>query len=128
MGDFVWYVEADQSKISVFFSRIGEIATYNCSILPGELMKVACASLCTILLVCTGISQAQSPPTIAKSFNAPTVGLNSSVTLTFTISNPNPATDLTGVSFNDNIPAGLIIANPDSMTGQLRSGSDYAQR
>jgi len=85
-------------------------------------MKVACASLCTILLACTGISQAQSPPTIAKSFGAPTVGLNSSVTLTFTLSNPNAATDLTGVSFNDNIPAGLIIANPDSMTGSCDPG------
>ena len=85
-------------------------------------MKVACAFLCTTLLACTGISQAQSPPTIAKSFSAPTVGLNSSVTLTFTISNPNPATDLTGVSFNDNIPAGLIIANPDSMTGSCDPG------
>ena len=85
-------------------------------------MKVASAFLCTTLLACTGISQAQLPPTIAKSFSAPTVGLNSSVTLTFTISNPNPATDLTGVSFNDNIPAGLIIANPDSMTGSCDPG------
>jgi uncharacterized repeat protein (TIGR01451 family) len=85
-------------------------------------MKAARASLCAILLACTGISQAQSPPTIAKSFSAPTVGLNSSVTLTFTITNPNPATDLTGIGFNDNIPAGLIIANPDSMTGSCDPG------
>jgi uncharacterized repeat protein (TIGR01451 family) len=85
-------------------------------------MKAARASLCAILLACTGITQAQSPPTIAKSFSAPTVGLNSSVTLTFTITNPNPATDLTGIGFNDNIPAGLIIANPDSMTGSCDPG------
>jgi Domain of unknown function DUF11 len=85
-------------------------------------MKAACASLCAILLACTGITQAQSPPTIVKSFSVPAVGLNSSVTLTFTITNPNPATDLTGIGFNDNIPAGLIIANPDSMTGSCDPG------
>jgi uncharacterized repeat protein (TIGR01451 family) len=65
----------------------------------------------------TGVAQAQSPPTIAKSFSAATVGLNSSATLTFTLTNPNPATDLTGVSFSDDMPAGLLIANPDSLGG-----------
>lgn len=58
-----------------------------------------------------------SPPTVVKSFATPTVGLNSSITLTFTITNPNGATDLTGINLNDNLPAGLIIANPDSQTG-----------
>ncbi len=62
-------------------------------------------------------ARAQSPPTIAKAFSAATVGLNSSVTLTFTLANPNPATDLTGVGFSDNMPAGLLIANPDSLAG-----------
>lgn len=70
----------------------------------------------------TGLAQAQSPPTITKSFSAATVGLNDSVTLTFTLTNPNPATDLTGVSFNDNMPSGLIIANPDSLTGTCDPG------
>jgi uncharacterized repeat protein (TIGR01451 family) len=122
-GDFVCVLrKTDQSKIRVFFARGGKTAPYNCVVTSGEQMKAACASLCAILLACTGIAQAQSPPTIAKSFSAPTVGLNSSVTLTFTITNPNPATDLTGVSFNDNIPVGLIIANPDSMTGSCDPG------
>ncbi|HXA86200.1 MAG TPA: hypothetical protein VNZ47_14060 [Candidatus Dormibacteraeota bacterium] len=85
-------------------------------------MKVACASLCLMLFACSGFATVVSPPVIVKSFSAPTVGLNGSVTLTFTITNPNGATDLTGVSFNDNIPAGLIIANPDSMTGSCDPG------
>lgn len=59
---------------------------------------------------------AQSPPTISKAFGAANIPVNGSTTLTFTITNPNPATDLTNVSFNDNLPAGLIIANPDSLT------------
>src|ERR1700730_3301184 len=99
-----------------------EYCAYNCLSLPGVLMKVACAFLCTLLLTGSGIAIVVSPPTIVKSFSTASVGLNSSVTLTFTISNPNAATDLTGISFNDNIPAGLIIANPDSMTGSCDPG------
>lgn len=75
-----------------------------------------------LILLCASAGVAQSPPTIVKSFSAATVGLNQSVTLTFTISNPNPAVDLTGVSFNDNLPSGLIIANPDSLTGSCDPG------
>jgi len=71
--------------------------------------------LCLAALLCAGIAQAQSPPTISKAFSAASVPLNASATLTFTITNPNPATDLTNVSVNDNLPAGLIIANPDSL-------------
>jgi uncharacterized repeat protein (TIGR01451 family) len=75
--------------------------------------------LLAILLPATLVTgaAAQSPPTISKAFSSATVGLNQSVTLTFTITNPNPATDLTGVSFSDDMPAGLLIANPDSLGG-----------
>jgi uncharacterized repeat protein (TIGR01451 family) len=59
---------------------------------------------------------AQSPPTISKAFGAAAVALNQSTSLTFTITNPNPATDLTNVSFTDNLPPGLVVANPDSLT------------
>jgi len=62
-----------------------------------------------------GLAAAQSPPTISKAFSAASVAKNQSVTLTFTITNPNPATDLTNVAFSDNLPSGLIIANPDSL-------------
>ncbi len=74
-------------------------------------------AVCVMAFVCAGLAQAQSPPTIVKSFSAATVSLNGSVTLTFTLTNPNPATDLTGVSFSDDMPAGLLIANPDSLGG-----------
>lgn len=77
--------------------------------------KVWIFRLCMTALLCAGIAQAQSPPTVAKAFSAASVPLNASATLTFTITNPNPATDLTNVSVNDNLPAGLIIANPDSL-------------
>lgn len=77
-----------------------------------------------ILMICAwpGYAIVVSPPAVTKSFSAAQVGLNQSVTLTFTITNPNGATDLTGVSFNDNLPAGIIIANPDSMVGSCDPG------
>src|SRR5437016_14170696 len=72
------------------------------------------------------VAAAQSPPTIAKAFGAASIPVNGSTTLTFTITNPNPATDLTNVSFDDMLPSGLIIANPDSLTtDQVLGDCDY---
>ena len=85
--------------------------------MPASRLKQVIFVLCLMAFMCTGLAQAQSPPTIVKSFSAATVGLNGSVTLTFTLTNPNPATDLTGVSFSDDMPSGLLIANPDSLGG-----------
>lgn len=82
-------------------------------LLPGPLLLAALGTAMAVVV---------SPPSITKSFSAATAPLNTSVTLTFTISNPNGATDLTGVSFNDTFPAGLIIANPDSLTGTCDPG------
>lgn len=78
--------------------------------------------LCLMLFAWPAFAVVVSPPVIVKSFSSATVGLNNSVTLTFTITNPNGATDLTGVSFNDNLPSGLIIANPDSLNGSCDPG------
>lgn len=85
--------------------------------MPVSRMKQMIFAVCMMAFMCTGLAQAQSPPTLVKAFSSPTVGLNGSVTLTFTLTNPNPATDLTGVSFSDDMPAGLLIANPDSLGG-----------
>jgi uncharacterized repeat protein (TIGR01451 family) len=78
--------------------------------------------LCLAMCTCSAFAVVVEPPVIVKSFSTATVGLNLSTTLTFTITNPNGATDLTGVSLNDNMPAGLIIANPDSLTGSCDPG------
>jgi len=87
--------------------------------MPAAAKRFIYRVLSAILLAGTLVTgaAAQSPPTISKAFNSATVGLNQSVTLTFTITNPNPATDLTGVSFSDDMPSGLLIANPDSLGG-----------
>ena len=64
-----------------------------------------------------------SPPTISKSFGAGSIQQNASTSLSFTISNPNGATALTGVGFTDNLPAGLVVATPNALTGSCGGGT-----
>ena len=56
-----------------------------------------------------------SPPTISKTFGASSITLNTSTSLTFTITNSN-TTGLTGVAFSDNLPAGLAVATPNGLS------------
>ena len=56
-----------------------------------------------------------APPTIAKAFSVTNVAQNTTVNVSFTIVNPNPAANLTGISFTDALPAGLVVANPNNL-------------
>src|SRR5579872_266732 len=64
-----------------------------------------------------------APPTIAASFGAATIGVNGTTALTFTIANPNSGTSLTGVGFSNTLPAGLIVATPNGVTGSCGGGT-----
>src|SRR5882672_812083 len=57
-----------------------------------------------------------SPPTIAKAFGAATIPPNGVTSLTFSITNPNIGVTLTGISFIDNLPAGLAVATPNNLS------------
>ena len=58
-----------------------------------------------------------SPPSIAKAFSPNPIAVGGVSTLTFTITNPNAGTTLTGVAFTDSFPAGLeVAATPNATT------------
>ena len=57
-----------------------------------------------------------SAPTISKVFGAASIPVGGTTSLTFTLTNPNGATMLTGVSFSDPFPAGLVVATPNALT------------
>jgi uncharacterized repeat protein (TIGR01451 family) len=62
-----------------------------------------------------------APPTIGKSFGAATIPLSGTTTLSFTITNPNASTGLTGVNFTDTLPAGLVASG--TATGNCGGGT-----
>ena len=64
-----------------------------------------------------------APPTIGKAFGAASIPLNGSTALTFTLTNPNTTTALTGIGFTDTLPAGLVVATPNGLSGACGGGT-----
>ena len=54
------------------------------------------------------------PPVFTKKFGAPIIQVNGTTTLTFDIGSGTPV-NLTGVSFTDTLPAGLVVATPNGL-------------
>src|SRR5262249_49163913 len=64
----------------------------------------------------TATLTAINPPSITKAFGASILSLNGSTSLTFTLNNPNTNQTLNCITFNDSLPAGLIVATPTNLT------------
>ena len=64
-----------------------------------------------------------APPTIAMVFGTPVLAQGTSTSLTFTITNPNSASTLTGIGFADAFPGGLVVAYPNGLTGSCGGGT-----
>jgi len=57
-----------------------------------------------------------APAAVLSSFGAAGIPVNGTTTLTFNLSNSNPALSLTGIAFTDALPAGLVVASPNGLT------------
>jgi hypothetical protein len=62
-------------------------------------------------------------PVTTKVFNPTTITVGGKSTITFDATNPSTTVTLTGVGFTDNLPAGLVVANPNNITGFCTGGS-----
>ncbi len=62
------------------------------------------------------------PPSLAVAFGAPSILVNATTTMTYTITNSN-GVDQTGVAFSDTLPAGLTVATPNNLTGSCGGGA-----
>jgi hypothetical protein len=51
-------------------------------------------------------------PTISKSFFDESIPLGGQTLVSFTVTNPNAGSSLTGVGFTDNLPGGLVVDTP----------------
>ncbi|MDF1485596.1 IPTL-CTERM sorting domain-containing protein [Ramlibacter sp. H39-3-26] len=61
-------------------------------------------------------------PTVAKSFSLTTVTAGQTTQLIVTVSNPDAAVALTGVTLPDNLPPGLAVANPANTSTTCTGG------
>lgn len=67
---------------------------------------------------------AVSPPSLSKTFNPNTIFVGQTSQLTIRINNNDADTNLTGTSYTDNLPSGLVIAAPSGLTtGNCGAGS-----
>jgi uncharacterized repeat protein (TIGR01451 family) len=70
----------------------------------------------------TATLEVVGPPVLAKAFSPAQILVNQNSALTFTIKNPNTSLTLTGVGFTDALPANVVVATPNGLTGSCGGG------
>jgi uncharacterized repeat protein (TIGR01451 family) len=65
----------------------------------------------------------QSPPKVSASFTPAVIGVGQTSSLTIKIPNPNASGSLSGISFTDTLPVGVVVDNPNGTNGTCGSAS-----
>lgn len=76
-----------------------------------------------IFTVTVHIASVPDAPVLTKAFGVPSIPLNGTTTLTFTVSNSDPITSLSGIAFTDVLPAGLVVSSPNGISGSCGGGT-----
>ena len=63
------------------------------------------------------------PPTLGKEFSPATINTGGVSTLTITLSNPNPVVAMLSAPLTDNLPPGLVVANPTNASTNCGGGT-----
>jgi len=102
--------------------------TITVTVTSNEGIKVNTTGLVTSALFGTGNSatatlSVATPPVLSKVFGAVSMGPQNSTTLSFTLKNPNTVVPLTGLTFTDTLPTGLVVATPSVIAGVCDAGT-----
>jgi hypothetical protein len=97
-------------------TTIAGVTTTTCDPAAGNCGTTTTTAPCTAGPNCT------SPPLVAKSFGAAVMSPGGTTSLAFSISNPNGGVTLTGITLNDNLPPGLVVATPNGQAGGCPGG------
>ena len=65
----------------------------------------------------------RAPPALTTAFGAVAIPLNQTTSISFTVTNQNSNTPLTGITFGDMLPEGLVVATPNELNGSCGLGS-----
>ena len=76
-------------------------------------------------LTVSAVNSGFAGPSVVKAFSPSTIGAGGKSTLTVTLTNPNAAV-ITGVSVTDNLPGGMVIANPANAATSCPGGTASA--
>jgi fimbrial isopeptide formation D2 family protein/uncharacterized repeat protein (TIGR01451 family) len=63
------------------------------------------------------------PPLLGKAFGAKSIAAGETTVLSFAVVNPNPQDSLSAIGFTDALPPGLLVANPNGLTGSCGGGT-----
>ncbi len=91
----------------------------------GRLLRSAAVSVALALVaVLAGpgsAGAAVNPPTVTSAFTPSSIGVSGTSALSVTITNPNASSSLSGIGFNDTLPAGVVVDIPNGQSGTCGS-------